>query len=174
MNDSFSSVALASTVAQILAGTRDLTSASLEGSYAPIPGARRNLDTRYEAVSNYRTTSGLPEVPGSRFSADQGPSGGGAMFLRVQNGQGIETTFTEDLVTSDVSSLAPDHLAAFIAVESKKVASDTNSLETKLAFSATPASLHLTEDDQTPTADDDTDTYRRMQGMFAYTRSLIK
>ena len=174
MNASYASQALAATVAQVLTGTRDLTSEGLAPYYEASLASRRNLDSRYEVVSEYRTTRDLPGVPSSRFAADNGPSGGDAMFQRIQNGQGIETVFSEDMITSDVFSLAPDHLAAFIATEGRKVAQNTEALTTKLSFAETPASLHLIEDKQVPTADDDSLTYRRMQNMFTYTRILTK
>lgn len=174
MNASYASQALKATVAQVLTGTRDLASEDLAQFYTNPAGSRRNLEPRYEVVSEFRTTRGLPEVPASRFNSDNAPSGGDAMFQRVQNGQGIETTFSEDLITSEVFSLAPDHLAAFIASEGRKVTSDTTALTSKLAFAQPPASLHLTEESQPSTADDDSLVYRRMQGMFSYTRILTK
>jgi hypothetical protein len=174
MNASYASRALKVTVAQVLTGTRDLISPDVDPFYAAPAGSRRNLESRYEVVSKFRTSQQLPEVSAARFSADATPSNGDTMFQRVQNGQGIETTFSEDLITSDVFSLAPDHLAAFIATEPRKVTPDTVALASKLAFAQPPASLHLTEDEQVPTADDDSLTYRRMQGMFDYTRILTK
>jgi hypothetical protein len=174
MNASYASQALKVTVAQVLTGTRDLTSSDIDPFYAAPAGSQRNLESRYEVVSEFRTSQQLPEVPAARFSADATPANGDAMFQRVQNGQGIETTFSEDLITSDVFSLAPDHLAAFIATEGRKVTPDTTALASKLAFAQPPASLHLTEDEQVPTADNDSLTYRRMQGMFDYTRILTK
>lgn len=174
MNASYASQALKVTVAQVLTGTRDLTSSDIDQFYAAPAGSQRNLEERYEVVSEFRANQQLPEVTAARFGADAAASNGDAMFKRVQNGQGIETTFSEDLITSDVFTLAPDHLAAFIATEGRKVTSDTTALASKLAFAQPPASLHLTEDEQVPTADDDSLTYRRMQGMFDYTRILTK
>lgn len=174
MNASYSSQGLAATVAQVLTGTRDLTSEDLAPYYEVAQASQRNLDSRYDVVSEYRTTQDLPSVPSSRFSADNSPSGGGPLFQRIQNGQGIETVFSEDMITSDVFSFAPDHLAAFIISEGRKVAPNIEALTTKLSFVAPRASLHLIEDRQVPTADDDSLTYRRMQNIFTYTRILTK
>lgn len=174
MNVSYSSRALQSTVTAVLNGLRDLTSPDLATYQAAEPGSERRLAERYDVVSKFRTTSKLPLVTASQFAQDQAPSAGTAFFARAQVSQGIEETFTEDLVTSDVYSTAPDHLAAFIQVESRKIERDTASLDTKLGFAPQPSSLHLQEGTAFSVADDDALTYRRLQRSFDYTRSLIK
>lgn len=174
MNTSYASRALQSTVAQTLAGTRDLTSPNLAPYSAAIPGAQRQLAERYAVVSEYRTTQKLPTVAASQFSQDQTPSGGTAFFLRAQTGQGIEEVFVEDITSSDVYSNAPPHLASAINTIARKITLDTTALDNKLNFVANPSSLHLTEGPPPYVADDDSLTYRRLQQAFQYTRSLIK
>lgn len=174
MNASYSSRALQSTVTAVLNGLRDLTSPDLATYQAAEPGSERRLAERYDVVSKFRTTSELPPVAASQFAQDQTPSAGTAFFVRAQVSQGIEETFTEDLVTSDVYSTAPDHLAAFIQVESRKIDQDTTSLDAKLGFAPQPSSLHLREGEPATVADDDSLTYRRLQRSFDYTRSLTK
>lgn len=174
MNVSYSSRALQSTVTTVLAGLRDLTSQDLSAYQANSAGSRRSVPERYEVVSTFRANTGLPEVTSTQFAQDQSPASGTAFFIRAQTGQGIEELFLEDLVSSDVSSVAPDHLAAFIQTESRRVPLDTADLTSKLSFAAPPASLHLLEGQQAYVADEDTLTYERLRRSFDYTRSLIK
>ncbi len=174
MNVSYSSRALQSTVTAVLNGLRDLTSPDLATYQTASPGSQRRIADRYSVVSEFRTTSGLPPVTATQFAQDQAPASGTAFFVRAQVSQGIEETFAEDLVASDVYSTAPEHLAAFIEIESRKVPRDTSSLDTKLGFAPQPSSLHLQEGEPSLVADDDALTYRRLQRSFDYTRSLIK
>ena len=174
MNASYARRALQSTVAQVLAGTRDITSPNLSSYLAAIPGSQRRVAERYAVVSDYRTTRQLPTVTPNQFGQDQTPSGGTAFFVRAQTGQGIEEVFAEDLTFSDVYSNAPTHLAGAIAAISRKITPDTVALDSKLNFTANPSSLHLTEGPPPSVADDDSLTYRRLQQAFQYTRTLIK
>jgi len=132
------------------------------------------LGERYAVVFDYRTTRKLPVVTSNQFSQDQTPSGGTAFFIRAQTSQGIEETFSEDLITSNAYSDAPVYLASAIAAISRKVTPDTTALDSKLNFAPKPASLHLTEAAPAHVADDDSLTYRRLQQAFQYTRSLTK
>jgi len=174
MNESYASRALRSTVTTVLAGLRDLTSQDLGDYQSASAGSRLDVPGRYSVVSDYRTSNGLPKVTSTQFAQDQAPSAGTAFFVRAQTGQGIEELFSEDLVTSDVYSVAPDHLAAFIQTESRRVPVDTTDLNNKLSFAAPPSSLHLRESDQAVVADEDTLTYERLRRSFDYTRGLIK
>lgn len=174
MTISFSSQALIDTVAIINAGKRDLQSKDLTSFYDIDNDALRNIDTRYEEVLAFRTNSGLDQIPQVSFVFDLTFSAGPSFFEKVQNGQGIEKTFTEDLIETDTPKPTPSRVGAFIEKESRKIAEDTEALDALLSFGPTIASFHLLEDDQAVIADEDMEIFKRLKLSHDYTRSLIK
>jgi len=167
---SYSSAGILSLVRSLNANTRDLTEPTNDKFYQVDFSAQRDINARYDDVLRFRSDNGMEAPQPGVFSNDTSVSGGFQFFKNVVTGNGIEETFSEDLVYESTTFSVNPRLMPFIDKMARKY---QTVISPKLTVNQEPTA-HLLASQPPVVADEDSVIFNRLKNVHQYVRQFTR